>query len=312
MPAPLAHTYSIVAYDPESKQFGVAVQSHYFSVGPIVGWARPGVGAVATQSFVEISYGPLGLELMHAGKTAEQALSSLLAGDPQAEQRQVAMIDARGNVATHTGKRCIAAAGHRQGKNFSVQANLMLKDTVWDAMAEAYEKAAGDLAERMLAALFAAEAEGGDIRGKQSAALLVVSGDAGLPAWGGRIFDLHVDDHPRPLEELARLLAIGRAYAHAQNASDLLADKTRTDEKFGLAEKEFQFAAGEPAMSGNVELIFWYAADLVNAGRVETALPFFKTVFDADPAWRDLVPRLAKVGLLVDEAAILERIARVH
>jgi uncharacterized Ntn-hydrolase superfamily protein len=307
----LAHTYSIVAFDPETRQFGVAVQSHYFGVGPVVGWARPGIGAVATQSFVEISYGPLGLELLQAGKTAEQALTGLLAGDQQAEQRQVAMVDARGNVATHTGKRCIAAAGHRQGKNYSVQANLMLKDTVWDAMAEAYEKAEGDLAARMLAALVAAEGEGGDIRGKQSAALLVVSGDAVLPAWGGRIYDLHVDDHPRPLEELARLLAIGRAYAHAQNASDLLAAKSRQDEKFDLAEAEFQLAAREPAMTGNVELVFWYAADLVNAGKVEQALPLFKTVFAADPAWRELVPRLARVGLIVEDAAILERIARI-
>src|SRR5436305_14285836 len=147
-----AHTYSIVAHDPDTGQFGVAVQSHYFCVGGIVSWAEAGVGAVATQSFAEITYGPLGLALMRAGKTANQALNSLPATDEQREGRQVAMVDSHGTVATHTGNKAIQAAGHRQGKHYSAQANLMLKDTVWDAMAEAYEAASGDLADRLLAA----------------------------------------------------------------------------------------------------------------------------------------------------------------
>ena len=161
MPSFLAHTYSIVAYDPEENQFGVAVQSHYFCAGPVVPWAEPGVGAIATQAAADVSYGPLGLALLRAGKSAEQSLNGLLASDPQADVRQVAMVDAKGNVATHTGRRCIPEAGHKQGTHYSVQANLMLNNTVWDAMAHAYESASGDLAARMLGALMGAQAEGG-------------------------------------------------------------------------------------------------------------------------------------------------------
>ncbi|MBK8049523.1 MAG: DUF1028 domain-containing protein [Anaerolineales bacterium] len=191
----LAHTYSIVAYDREAGQLGVAFQSHYFSVGGVVPWVEAGVGAVATQSFVDPSYGPLGLALMRAGKSANQALDGLLAADPLREQRQVAMVDLHGNVSVHTGARCIAAAGHKTGANFSVQANLMLSDTVWDAMADAYLTTAGDLAERMLAALEAAEGEGGDIRGRQSAALMVVKAQPTGQPWRDRVFDLRVEDH---------------------------------------------------------------------------------------------------------------------
>src|SRR5919204_2389121 len=180
-------TYSIVARDKETGQLGVAVQSHYFQVGPVVPWAIARVGAVATQSMVNVSFGPLGLEYMSAGYSAEQALKALLAGDSEPESRQVSLVDANGNVATHTGSRCIPAAGHRTGDGFSVQANLMEKDTVWDAMATAYESAQGPLPERMVAALEAAEAEGGDIRGKQSAAMLVVSGKPTGRQWEDRV-----------------------------------------------------------------------------------------------------------------------------
>src|SRR5712692_3887575 len=170
------HTFSIVARDSITGELGVAVQSHWFSVGPLVPWAEAGVGVVATQSFVDPAYGPLGLELMRAGKSAKQALEGLLASDPGEAVRQVAMVDAQGNVAAHTGKKCIPGAGHVLGEQFSVQANLMLNDKVWPAMAKAYREAKGDLAERMLAALDAAQVVGGDIRGKQSAAILIVSG----------------------------------------------------------------------------------------------------------------------------------------
>ncbi len=169
-------TYSIVARDRDTGELGVAVQSHYFQVGPVVPWAIAGVGAVATQSMVNVSFGPLGLDYMKAGYRAEDALRALLAGDSQPEARQVALVDASGNVAVHTGAKCIPAAGHRTGDGFSVQANLMEKDTVWDAMFEAYTSTNAPLAERLLAAMDAAEAEGGDIRGKQSAAMLVVTG----------------------------------------------------------------------------------------------------------------------------------------
>jgi len=310
MPPFLAHTYSIVAYDPHHDQFGVAVQSHYFSVGAIVPWAEPGVGAVATQSFAEISYGPLGLALMRTGKMAEYSLNGLLASDPQADVRQVAMVDANGAVATHTGVHCIAEAGHKQGVHYSVQANLMLKDTVWDAMADAYEAASGDLAERMLAALQAAEAEGGDIRGAQSAALVVVSSKLTPTPWDGRVFDLRVDDHPEPLVELSRLLAISRAYAHAQTASLLLENKPLDGSKIAAVEREIQLAARTPEMEHNPELLFWHAVDLVNAEKMDDALPLFKQVFDKDPCWLKLVPRLVPAEQLPNDLDIIEQILK--
>ena len=304
-----AHTYSIVAHDPETGQFGVAVQSHYFCVGGIVSWAEAGVGAVATQSFAELTYGPLGLALMRAGKTANQALDGLIASDPQADGRQVAMVDAQGNVATHTGARCIQAAGHRQGKHYSAQANLMLKDTVWDAMAEAYEAAHGDLADRLLAALDAAQAEGGDIRGKQSAALLVVGGERTGNPWAGRLFDLRVDDHPDPLVELRRLVRMARAYRREDELEAALMDATTPKEEVDRLRQAGR-DDGEMMLheEGNPELLYWQAVALVTANRLEDALPMFKRVFDVDNAWRDLVTRMVDAGLLPGDEAIIRRI----
>jgi len=204
------HTFSIVARDPVTGELGVAVQSHWFSVGSIVPWAEAGVGAIATQSFVDPSYGKLGLELMRAGKTAPETLKALLAGDEGRDVRQVAMIDARGNVDAWTGKNDIPAAGQIVGKNFSVQANLMLNEKIWPAMAQAFEKTKGDLADRMLAALDAAQAAGGDIRGRQSAAVVVVTGKPTGQAWKDRTFDLRVDDSTEPLKEVRRLVTLLR------------------------------------------------------------------------------------------------------
>ena len=196
LPRRPVHTFSIVARDPATGELGVAVQSHWFSVGSIVAWAEAGVGAVATQSFVDPSYGKNGLDLMRSGKSAPDSLRELLAKDEGREVRQVAMIDAQGRVDGFTGKNDIQAAGHIVGTNFSVQANLMLNDKVWPAMARAFENSKGDLAERMLAALDAAQLAGGDIRGKQSAALIVVTGKPTGQAWKDRTFDLRVDDSP--------------------------------------------------------------------------------------------------------------------
>ncbi|PWB70613.1 Zn-dependent protease, partial [candidate division GN15 bacterium] len=221
-PSRLAHTYSIVAYDSATGQFGAAVQSHYFRVADVI-WAEAGIGAVATQSLVDFAYGPLGLDMMRNGKTATQALAGLLASDPSNSVRQVAMIDRYGNVAAHTGAKCIPEAGNRTGKNYSVQANLMLKNTVWDAMAKAFESAQGDLADRMMAALEAAQGEGGDIRGMQSAAILVVTGKPTGQVWRDRLVDLRVDDSPKPLDELKRLLTIQRAYKHEDKGDDYTA-----------------------------------------------------------------------------------------
>jgi len=295
------HTYSIVARDPATGQLGVAVQSHWFSVGPIVPWAEAGVGTVATQSFVDPAYGPLGLDLMRAGKTAKQALAGLLASDPGAAVRQVAMIDAKGNVTAHTGERCISGAGHIVGENFSVQANLMLNDKVWPAMAEAYKAATGDLAGKMLAALDAAQAVGGDIRGKQSAAILIVGGAPTGKPWVDRIMDLRVEDHPEPLAELRRLVNVHRAYQH-MNAGDLAIEKNDVDGALR------EYSAAEAMFPDNLEMAYWHAVALVNVGRLEESLPLFKKVFTGDPNWAELTPRLPKVGLISVDERGLQRI----
>lgn len=298
------HTYSIVARDPDTGELGVAVQSHWFSVGPIVAWAEAGVGAVATQSFVDPSYGKNGLDLMRAGKSAPDTLKELLAKDEGREVRQVAMIDAHGRVEAWTGKNDIEAAGHIVGKNFSVQANLMLNDKVWPAMARAFESAKGDLADRMLAALDAAQAAGGDIRGRQSAAMIVVTGKPTGQAWKDRIFDLRVDDSPQPLRELRRLVKLQRAYNH-MNAGDLAVEKK--DNEGALRE----YSAAEKLVPDNAEMIYWHAVALVNMGRVDESLPLFRKVFAMDRNWVILTPRLPKSGLLPNDPKIIQKIVSV-
>src|ERR1051325_3113090 len=298
------HTYSIVARDPSTGELGVAVQSHWFSVGTTVAWAEAGVGAVATQSFVDASYGKLGLDLMRAGRSAPDTLRALLAGDEGRDVRQVAMIDAQGRVDAWTGKDDIQAAGHIVGKNYSVQANLMANDQIWPAMAHAFESTKGDLAERMLAALDAAQAAGGDIRGRQSAAIIVVTGKPTGQAWKDRTFDLRVDDSPQPLVELRRLVTLQRAYNH-MNAGDLAVEKK--DNEGALRE----YGAAEKLVPDSAEMIYWHAVALVNMGRVDESLPLFRKVFVMDRNWITLTPRLPKSGLLPDDPKIIERIVSV-
>ena len=298
------HTFSIVARDPNTGELGVAVQSHWFSVGSVVPWAEAGVGAVATQSFVDPSYGILGLALMRSGRSAPDTLKGLLAADEGREVRQVAMIDAQGRVDAWTGKNDIQAAGHHVGKDYSVQANLMLNDKVWPAMAAAFEATKGDLAERMLAALDAAQAAGGDIRGRQSAALIVVTGKPTGQAWKDRVFDLRVDDSAEPLKELRRLVTLQRAYNH-MNAGDLAVEKK--DNEGALRE----YGAAEKLVPDNAEMIYWHAVALVNMGRVDESLPLFKRVFAMDRNWIELTPRLPKSGLLPDDSKLIERIVSV-
>jgi uncharacterized Ntn-hydrolase superfamily protein len=295
------HTFSIVARDPATGQMGVAVQSHWFGVGPIVPWAEAGVGVVATQSFVDPSYGKLGLELMRSGKSAPDTLKALLAGDATPEVRQVAMIDAAGHVAAHTGAKDIQAAGHQIGETYSAQANLMLNATVWPAMARAFESAKGDLADRMLAALDAAQAAGGDIRGRQSAALIVVTGTSTGKPWADRLFDLRVDDSPEPLRELRRLVVLQRAYNH-MNAGDLAVEKK--DNEGALRE----YSAAAALAPDNLEMVYWHAVALVNMGRVDESLPLFRRVFRGDANWKTLTPRLPAAGLLPNEPALINRI----
>ena len=298
------HTYSIVARDAGTGELGVAVQSHWFSVGAVVPWAESGVGAVATQSIVDPSYGPLGLALMRAGKTAPEALAALLAGDPGREVRQVGMVDARGGVATHTGKMDIPAAGGQAGAGYVVQANLMEKPTVWGAMARAFESARGDLAERMLAALDAAQGEGGDIRGVQSAAILVVRGTSTGRPWADRVFDLRVEDHPEPLKELRRLVGVQRAYYHMSAGDDCVAAKD-----WACAEREYGTAEGmQPA---NAEMAFWHGVALASNGKMDAARPLFHRAFAADPRWRELVTRLPSVDQLPKDPRLMEAILAV-
>jgi uncharacterized Ntn-hydrolase superfamily protein len=298
------HTYSIVARDATTGELGVAVQSHWFSVGTSVAWAEAGVGAVATQSFIDPSYGPLGLALMRAGRSAPDALKGLIAADEGRDVRQVAMVDATGRVAAYTGARCIPAAGDRVGSGFSVQANLMEKDTVWPAMAKAFEAARGDLAERMLAALDAAEAQGGDIRGRQSAALLVVKGVSSGRPWQDKLFDLRVEDHAAPLVELRRLVGLQRAY-NLMNEGDLAVEKK--DDAGALK----AYGAAEALVPDNAEMAYWHAVALVNMGRVDESLPIFAKAFRLHPKWRDLTPRLPKAGLLPDDPKLIARIVAV-
>lgn len=315
---PLHATFSIVARDPATGQMGVAVQSHWFAVGQIVPWAEAGVGAVATQSFVDPSYGKLGLDLLRAGKSAPEALRALLAGDAACAVRQVGIVDATGSVVTFTGSNDIAAAGaiasngtseaHQcgsviTGRDFAVQANLMADERVWPAMAQAYASAKGDLAERMLAALDAAQAAGGDIRGRQSAALIVVNAKSTGRSWQDRAFDVRVDDHPNPLAELRRLVALQRAYNH-MNAGDLAVEHKDHEGALREYRAAAELASKTPGVpqSRLAEMTYWHAVALVNMNRMDEALPLFARAFALEPSWRELTPRLAKSGLLPGSA----------
>ncbi len=299
---PLAHTYSIVAIDPETGDMGVAVQSHWFSVGSLVTWGEAGVGVVATQSFVNPALGPTGLELLKAGFTAQQALKGLVQADPGQAVRQFAILDAQGNVAVHTGSNCIEAAGHLTGEGFSVQANMMLNNKVWGAMAEAFEKSKGEpLAERLLLSLEAAEKAGGDIRGKQSAALLVVRAKSTGKIWQDRLVDLRVDDHTDPLVELRRLYKVHQAYNY-MNQGDLAIENN------DVAAALKAYSTAEAMFPENEEMKFWHAVSLINVKKTEDALLIFKGIFAKNKNWQVLVPRIHKVGLLNTDEVTLKKI----
>ncbi len=301
--SPLAHTYSIVARDADTGELGVAVESHYFSVGSVVTWAEAGVGAVATQALVEPSYGKLGLDLMRAGKSAPDSLLGLVASDPMNNIRQVALVDAEGRVAAHTGSMTIAEAGHTTGDGFSVQANMMLRASVWPAMAEAYKSARGELVDRLLAALDAAEAEGGDIRGRQSAAILIVSGKNTGKPWSDKIYDVRVDDAPEPLREIRRLVSVARAYSHMRAALTAM-----YAEDFETHNREFDKAS--QLLGNNPEMRFWHAMGLLSAKKTEQGMALLRAVADGDRNWATLALRLPPFMLSVDDAT-RERIRKL-
>jgi uncharacterized Ntn-hydrolase superfamily protein len=296
-------TYSIVAYDEETGQLGIAVQSHWFSVGTLVPWIKAGVGAVATQSFIKVEYGPNGLKLMGKEFSADDALKILVKEDENSAIRQVGMVDVKGNAAAFTGEKCIQFAGHIVGKNYTVQANLMASATVPTAMVRAYEITKGELVDRLMAALEAAQKEGGDVRGKQSAAIIITSGEPTGIDWKDKLFDLRIEDHPEPITEMKRLIRVSRAYQHA-NQGDLYIETGEIDK----ALNEYNLAA--KYYPENPELPFWTAVSLASVDRVEEALPIFKEVFEKAPDLRDLVPRLIPVGLLPDDKKLIERIRK--
>ena len=288
---PFVHTYSIVARDSITGEMGVAVQSHWFSVGSIVTYGKAGVGVVATQSLVNPSYGPKGLTLMEQGLSPQQALNALLANDKGEMYRQVAFLNTNGEVATHTGNLCIAEAGHQQGKNYSVQANMMLNNTVWNAMARAFENTSGLLSERLLAALKAAEIEKGDIRGKQSAAILIVRAESTGNSWEDTLMDLRVEDSKNPLDELERLIKIHRAYDF-MNKGDLAMEANNSQEAERL------YLQAQQLFPDNLEMQYWYAINLLNNGDYQKAHPILKSIFTKDDNWKILTGRLVKSRLL--------------
>jgi len=283
-------TYSIVARDPQTGRFGVAVQSHYLGVGPVVPWLEAGVGAVATQASVNISFGPLGLELLRAGRSAAEVVAALVASDPQAQVRQLGVVDARGQAAAHTGADCIPACGHLVGDGFTVQGNLLERDTCWPAMAAAYQSALAEGApfeERLLRAMEAAEAEGGDVRGRQSAALMVVSADLQPAAWRGRLMDMRIEDHPDPVPELRRIVTMQLAYNQLDEEGDSARAGHSAAERYELARQ----------MSPDAyELVFWRGVELATGGDVEGGRRELQIAFAADTRWRTTLQHLAAGG----------------
>ena len=288
-----AHTYSIVAKDANTGEMAVGVQSHWFSVGTLVSWGKSGVGVVATQSFVNPSYGPNGIELMENGVSAEEALKNLTDKDEGRDFRQAAMLDVNGSVNAFTGEKCIESAGHFVGENFSVQANMMLNDEVIPAMKKAFQDNSNlPLAERIIKVFEAAESVGGDIRGKQSAALIVVGAEKTSNVWEDKKIDLRVDDSSNPIKEIKRLLKVHRAYDH-MNKGDLAIEENDMDKALS------EYGKAQVLFPENHEMSFWKAIALLNNGKKEAARPILKKVFKENPNWKKLIYRLPKSGLIL-------------
>ncbi len=298
----IAHTYSIVARDTKTGEMGVGVQSHYFSVGSIVSWGESGVGVVATQSLVNASFGLRGLELLKQGKTPKAALDFLISEDEGRDVRQVAILDAQGRVAAYTGSKCIIHAGHIEGDNFSVQANMMLTDKVWSTMAKSFELNSNlPLAERIIKTMEAAETVGGDIRGKQSAAILIVGGKEAENKWEDKIIDLRVEDHEEPVKEIGRLLKLYRAYKHMDKG-----DLAMEHDDMESALNEYDSALN--MFPDNLEMKFWTAVTLANNQKIKEASKIFKKVFNKDNNWRLLAERLPESDLLTVSKDDLKKI----
>jgi len=294
----MASTYSIAALDPETGEMGAAVQSHFFSVGTAVIWAEAGAGVIITQSVVNRQFGPDGLALLKKGNNAEKVLKRLLEYDPGRRHRQAAVLDAEGNSSVHTGEGCVREAGNRNGPYYSVQANMMLRDTVWWAMEKAFIESAGTLAERMLASLKAAERCGGDIRGRQSAALVVVKTQASGLADQDQVVDLRVDDNPDPLQELSRLLTLSRGYKFLEQGDEAM---ERQDAKGAM---DLYKKACE-CLGDNPEALYWHGIALLNAGKTGEGYSLLAPLFQHDERWLELTRRLPESGLVSFDSSVL-------
>ncbi len=298
---PLVHTFSIVARDEKTGDMAIGVQSHWFGVGTSVPWAEAGVGAVATQSFVDKSYGPKALDLLKKGLTAQETLDSLTRNDSGRESRQVAIVDSKGNVAVHTGKNCIQVAKHIKGRNFSVQSNMMLGDSVCEYMARVYERNSNKpFVERILLTLEAAQLAGGDIRGMQAAALTIVPGSP-RESWNNKSVDIRVDDSPQPLVELRRLYTIQLAYEHMSSgdlAYEKMHDSNLSADKSDINVAMTEYNAAMKLFPENLEMQYWTAITLANNKQMGKAIPMLKTVFEKDKNWKELTRRLQPAGLL--------------
>ena len=299
---PFAHTFSIVAFDPVSGDMGIAVQSHWFSVGNTVSWGEAGVGVIATQALVNFNYGNDGLKLLKEGKRSKEVMDILLKNDPGREMRQVAILDKFGNIAVNTGQTCVNAAGHKKGLFYSVQANFASDSTVWNKMSNAYEKHKGTMVEKMISALESAENAGGDVRGRQSASILVVRGKATGKPWLDRKIDLRVDDSDDPIGELKRLYKVHMAYQAFNHGNSALM-------KGNIDDADYYFNLASKLYPDNVEMTFWYAVELVNLGYLDKSIPYFKKIFDKEPSWKNVVlPKIVEAGILNVEPKILEKI----
>jgi uncharacterized Ntn-hydrolase superfamily protein len=283
-------TYSIVARDPETGRLGVAVQSHYLGVGPVVPWLEPGVGAIATQAQVDVSYGPIGLELLRNGRMAAQVVAALIASDLTPQIRQVGVVDAEGGAAAFTGTDTIPAAGHLVRDGFTVQGNLLERDTCWPAMATAYEAALGEglpFSERLLRALEAADGEGGDVRGRQSAAIRIVEATLQPAPWKGRLLDARVDDHPDPVPELRRLVNLYESYALFDDEGDAAREGRSEADRYAEARRRTPEA---------MELVFWMGIEHAKRGELDAARRELQIAFAADSHWRTTLQHLADAG----------------
>jgi len=298
-------TFSIVAHDTFSGQFGVAVQSHWFSVASSVPWAEAGVGAVAVQSFADPSFGSRALELLRGGKSAHQVLDKLIPANSAADLIQLALVDSRGHAAAYTGKGCVEAAGQLEGSGVYVQANMVESPRVWVAMLEAFEQQSGDLAGRLVAALEAAEAEGGDIRGRQSTAVLVVEKASTGRPWIDRAVDLRVEESADPLPELRRLVELNRARDPMDRALEL----GLSGDAVSALEK---LRAAEDATSGNADMDaerrFWLGVFLANAGQRELSVEVLRQVCATQVRWRKVLERFCSAGLVTDNQDIVKRV----